>query len=136
MAKVIPSGHTLGASVEGLDLSRPLSGPERGLERSSPSTLAPRVCPLGITFAMSRLRSALGAHGVLDHADALDLAAHAVAGLQEPRRLPEKGHAGGRSGDDDVAGKQRHRLAAVGHQLFDAEVEVGSVTVLPHLAVH
>ncbi len=28
MAKVIPSGHTLGASVEGLDLSRPLSGPE------------------------------------------------------------------------------------------------------------
>src|SRR5213596_1546088 len=27
MAKVIPSGHTLGASVEGLDLSRPLSGP-------------------------------------------------------------------------------------------------------------
>src|SRR2546422_4545356 len=28
MAKVIPSGHALGASVEGLDLSRPLSGPE------------------------------------------------------------------------------------------------------------
>src|SRR5213596_1331779 len=28
MAKVIPSAHTLGASVEGLDLSRPLSGPE------------------------------------------------------------------------------------------------------------
>src|SRR5205809_307079 len=25
MARVIPSGHTLGASVEGLDLSRPLS---------------------------------------------------------------------------------------------------------------
>src|SRR6266550_731482 len=28
MAKVIPSGHTLGASVEGLDLSRPLSAQE------------------------------------------------------------------------------------------------------------
>src|SRR5213594_2767459 len=28
MAKVIPSGHTLGASVEGLDLSRPLSAEE------------------------------------------------------------------------------------------------------------
>src|SRR6267143_1411522 len=28
MAKVIPSGHTLGATVEGLDLSRPLSAEE------------------------------------------------------------------------------------------------------------
>src|SRR5436309_14951741 len=28
MAKLIPSGHTLGASVEGLDLSRPLSAQE------------------------------------------------------------------------------------------------------------
>src|SRR5205809_6775525 len=28
MAKLIPSGHTLGASVEGLDLSRPLSAEE------------------------------------------------------------------------------------------------------------
>jgi len=45
---------------------------------------------LGITFAMSRLRSALGAHGVLDDADALDLAAHAVAGLQEPGGFMKK----------------------------------------------
>src|SRR2546427_12560409 len=31
MAKVIPSGHTLGATVEGLDLSRPLSAEEFAL---------------------------------------------------------------------------------------------------------
>src|SRR5439155_13466795 len=83
-----------------------------------------------------RLRSALGVHGVLDYADALDLAAHAVARLEEPGRPHEIRHPGRRAGGDDVAGEQRHRLAAVGHQLFNPEVEVGSVAVLPHLAVH
>src|SRR5216684_3438210 len=131
--RIITSGTPCSASASRANSNSSL---ERGLERSSPSTLAPRDWPLGITFAMSRLRSALGAHGVLDYADALDLAAHPVAGLEESGRPHEVRHPGRRAGGDDVAGKQRHRLAAVGHQLFNPEVEVGSVAVLPHLAVH
>src|SRR5438552_8516059 len=37
MAKVIPSGHTLGASVEGLDLSRPLSAQEFEFALNAPA---------------------------------------------------------------------------------------------------
>ena len=43
---------------------------------------------------------------VLDRADALDLAADAVARLEEDRRVAEDADAAGRAGGDDVAGLQ------------------------------
>ena len=44
---------------------------------------------------------------ILHHADALDLAPGAVAGLQEDRRIAEDADARGRAGGDEVAGLER-----------------------------
>ena len=54
---------------------------------------------------VSRARGSVGPvdDRVLDRADALDLAAHAVARLEEDRRVAEHADAGRRAGRDDVA---------------------------------
>ena len=61
--------------------------------------------------------------GILDRADALDLAAHPVARLEEDRRIPEDADARRRPGGDDVARLERDRAA-------DGSMSSGDVQIM------
>jgi hypothetical protein len=64
-------------------------------------------------------KSLLRDHTVLDHADALDLAAHQVAWLEEPGRAHGGANALRRSRGDKVAGLQGERRREVFDLLID-----------------
>src|SRR5262249_56998307 len=72
---------------------------------------------------------------ILDEADAIDLDAHTIAGLEESRRLHGDAYAARRAGEDHVAGLQRHRLCEVRYLRRAVEDQVLGVRVLPLLAV-
>src|SRR5258707_7536813 len=61
---------------------------------------------------------------IFDRADPFDLAAHDVAGREEPWRLKEEGDTGRRAGEDDVAGIKCLRTARIRDKrlkVFNAE---------------
>ena len=72
---------------------------------------------------------------VLDRAEALDLAAHDVARLEEPRRVHRLADALRGAGQDQVAGRERAGLGDEVHERPRAEHEVGGGRVLAGLAV-
>src|SRR5690606_26900118 len=72
----------------------------------------------------TRRRSDLAPHhGVGEHPDALDLALHAVPGL-------DRADTGRGAGEQHVARQQRHRLRGVGHQILDVEDHLRGTAVL------
>lgn len=72
-------------------------------------------------------RSALGLHHALDMAEAVDLAAHHIARLQEGARVHRRADAAGRAGEQHVAGLQRHAGRKMLDLLPDVEDEVPGV---------
>src|SRR5687768_4465441 len=75
-------------------------------------------------------------HRILQHTDAVDLDAYAIAALQKFRRREADAHAAGRSRRDDVARHERNPGRDRFDQRGDAEDEIASMRVLPQLLVH
>src|SRR5918995_6934362 len=68
-------------------------------------------------------------------ADALDVARHHVAGMQEPGRRAGEADAGGRAGEYEVAGPEGDDVGQAADQLGHREDEVGGAGLLDLLAV-
>ena len=73
--------------------------------------------------------------GFVSEPTPVDLDRDLVAGLQQPRRVAEHADAGGRAGEDQVAGLERRRLRGVADDLVDPEDQVRGRRVLHRLAV-
>ena len=76
-----------------------------------------------------------GDDGSAQDADSLDFDLDDLAGLQEDRRCARRSDAARRSGADDVASIQGHRLIGECADASDAEQHVGRGTVLHHLSI-
>src|SRR5437764_1362376 len=68
-------------------------------------------------------------------AEAFDRQPHRVAWPEEFRRLEAGADAGRRPGRDHVARIERHEMADIADDVVDAKDQVGSVAVLPPLAI-
>src|SRR5258708_14346032 len=76
------------------------------------------------------------ADGVAQHADALDLGLHQVAGLHEFRGSAGEADAFRRPRRDDIPGLERHSRRELGDQARQLEIEEFGVRVLLRHAVH
>ena len=77
----------------------------------------------------------LGDHRVAHEADALDLDLDLVARRERDLRLAEDADAGGRAGQDQVAGLEREDARGVRDEVRDAEDELARPRVLQRLPV-
>lgn len=75
-------------------------------------------------------------HQVLEDADAVNLAAHDVAGREPARRVEAHAHTGGRTRGDDVARVERHDARHLSDDLGHPMDEVRRIGALARLAVH
>src|SRR5204862_6061383 len=107
--------------------------PRRASRMASVSPVGPP--PAIRTSQSGSTGSALCNHGCFDMAEAVDLAAHDIASLEELARVHRRADPAWRSGEDAVAGLERHGRGEVLDLLPDVEDEVARIRLLPLLAI-